>query len=68
MSDKTLYDFENQDMTDYKSIERQALRKASELNDKLIDVKTLLEEVGKANKDLAARAEKDVEFAEYFKK
>lgn len=45
MSDKTLYDFENQDMTDYKSIERQALRKASELNDKLIDVKTLLEEV-----------------------
>ena len=45
MCDKTLYDFEKQDMTDYKSIERQALRKASELNDKLIDVKTLLEEV-----------------------
>jgi len=35
---------------------------------KMDQVKTLLEEVGKANKDLAARAEKDVEFAEYFKK
>ncbi|MBR7004013.1 MAG: hypothetical protein IKI00_03445 [Bacteroidales bacterium] len=35
---------------------------------KFDQVKTLLDEVAKADKDLAARAQKDVEFAEYFKK
>jgi Tfp pilus assembly protein PilF len=34
---------------------------------KFDEVKTLLDEVAKADKDLAARAQKDVEFAEYFK-
>ena len=45
MCEKTLYDFENQSLSDYKPIERQTLRKASELNDKLIDLKTLLEDI-----------------------
>ena len=45
MSDKTLYDFENQDMSDYKDIERKAFKKAVELNDKFIDAKTILEEI-----------------------
>lgn len=45
MSDKTLYDFENEDLNDYKSIEKQSFKKAVELNDKLIDAKTLLEEI-----------------------
>lgn len=45
MYDKTLYDFENQDMSDYKSIEKRSLQKAIELNDKLIDAKTILEEI-----------------------
>lgn len=45
MYDKTLYDFEKQNLSDYKSIERQAFRKAVEINDKFIDVKTLLEEI-----------------------
>ena len=35
---------------------------------KMDEVKTLLDEVAKADKTLAARAAKDVEFAEYFKK
>lgn len=45
MSDKTLYDFENENMDDYELIERKAFRKAVELNDKLIDAKTILEEI-----------------------
>ncbi len=45
MSDKTLYDFENENMEDYELIERKAFRKAVELNDKLIDAKTILEEI-----------------------
>ena len=36
MSEKTLYDFENQDLSDYEFIEREAFRKAVELNDLLI--------------------------------
>ena len=40
--DKTLYDFENEDLSDYTSIEKYTFKKAVELNDKLIDVKTLL--------------------------
>ncbi|MBQ8018365.1 MAG: hypothetical protein IJ258_09730 [Methanobrevibacter sp.] len=43
--DKTLYDFENEDLSDYTSIEKYTFKKAVELNDKLIDVKTLLEEI-----------------------
>lgn len=45
MSDKTLYDFENEDLSEYKTIERDAFKKAVELNDKLIDAKTILEEI-----------------------
>lgn len=45
MSEKTLYDFENQDLSDYEFIEREAFRKAVELNDLLIDAKTILDEV-----------------------
>lgn len=45
MSEKTLYDFENESMNDYKIIEKDAFRKAVELNDKLIDAKTILEEI-----------------------
>ena len=45
MSDKNLYDFENENMDDYELIERKAFRKAVELNDKLIDAKTILEEI-----------------------
>ena len=45
MSEKTLYDFENEDMSDFKTIEKDAFRKAVELNDKLLDAKTILEEI-----------------------
>ena len=45
MCDKNLYDFENENMDDYKPIEKQAFKKAVELNDKLIDAKTILEEI-----------------------
>lgn len=45
MSEKTLYDFENQDLSDYEFIERETFRKAVELNDLLLDAKTILEEV-----------------------
>ena len=45
MSDKTLYDFENENLNDYSPIEKQAFKKAVELNDKLIDAKTILEEI-----------------------
>jgi len=45
MSDKTLYDFENEDMSDFKTIEKDAFKKAVELNDKLLDAKTILEEI-----------------------
>lgn len=45
MTDKTLYDFENENMDDYKGIEKDAFRKAVELNDKLIDVKTIIEDM-----------------------
>ena len=45
MYEKTLYDFENQDMSDYKNIEKRSFKKAVELNDKLIDAKTILEEI-----------------------
>ena len=47
MCDKNLYDFENENMDDYKPIEKQAFKMAVELNDKLIDAKTILEEIGK---------------------
>lgn len=45
MSDKTLYDFENEDTSDFKIIEKDALKKAIRLNDKLLDAKTILEEI-----------------------
>ena len=45
MYEKTLYDFENEDMSDYKSIEKRSFKKAVELNDKLIDAKTIIEEI-----------------------
>lgn len=45
MSQKTLYDFENESTDDFKSIEKEALKKAVALNDKLIDAKTMLEEI-----------------------
>jgi len=45
MYEKTLYDFENEDMSDYKNIEKTSFKKAVELNDKLIDAKTILEEI-----------------------
>ena len=45
MSEKTLYDFENENLNDYKPIEKEAFRKAVELNDNLIDAKTILEEI-----------------------
>ena len=45
MCDKNLYDFENENMDDYKPIEKQAFKMAVELNDKLIDAKTILEEI-----------------------
>lgn len=43
--ERTIYDFENRDLSDYSAIEKQTFKKAVELNDKLIDVKTLLEEI-----------------------
>lgn len=42
---KTLYDFENANTDDLTAIEKEAFRKAVELNDKLIDAKTVLEEI-----------------------
>ena len=45
MSDKTLYDFENEDTSDFKTIEKDTLKKAVELNDKFLDAKTILEEI-----------------------
>ena len=45
MSDKTLYDFENQDMSDYKNIEQETFKRAVDLNDKFLDAKTILEEI-----------------------
>ena len=45
MYEKTLYDFENEDLSDYENIEKEAFKKAVELNDKLIDAKTILEEI-----------------------
>ena len=45
MSDKTLYDFENEDTSDFKIVEKDALKKAIRLNDKLLDAKTILEEI-----------------------
>ena len=45
MSDKTLYDFENEDMSDFETIEKDAFKKAVKLNDKLLDAKTILEEI-----------------------
>ena len=45
MCEKTLYDFENEDMSDFKTIEKDAFKKAVELNNKLLDAKTILEEI-----------------------
>ena len=46
MSDKEyLYAWKNEDMMDLKGIVREAFRKADELYDKLIDAKTILEEI-----------------------
>ena len=45
MSEKTLYDFENEDTSEFKTIEKDAFKKAVALNDKLLDAKTILEEI-----------------------
>ena len=45
MSKTNLYEWENSDLSDLKSIEKDSLKKAVELNDKLIDAKTILDEI-----------------------
>ena len=46
MSDKlSLYEWEKEDISDLKDIEKESLKKAIEINDKLIDAKTLLDEI-----------------------
>ena len=46
MNDKTsLYQWENEDLKDLTDIEKESFKKAVELNDKLIDAKTILDEI-----------------------
>ena len=46
MSEKTyLYNWEKEDLENLKNIEVESFKKASELNDKILDAKTLLDEI-----------------------
>ena len=46
MSEKTyLYEWQKDDLKDLKDIEKRAFRKADELNDKLLDIKILMDEI-----------------------
>lgn len=46
MSEKTyLYEWQKDDLKDLKEIEKQAFRKADELNDKLLDIKIFMDEI-----------------------
>ena len=45
MSKTNLYEWENSDLSDLNDIEKESLKKAIELNDKLIDAKTIFEEI-----------------------
>ena len=46
MAEKTyLYEFEKEDFENLKGIEKEAFRKADELNDKLLDIKILADEI-----------------------
>ena len=45
MSDESLYEWENKDTSDLNNIEKEALNKAIELNDKFLDAKTILDEL-----------------------
>ncbi len=46
MAEKTyLYEFEKEDFENLKDIEKEAFRKADELNDKLLDIKILADEI-----------------------
>ena len=41
----SLYQWEKEDLSDLEEIEKETLKKAVELNDKLIDAKTLLDDI-----------------------
>ena len=59
MSDKTfIYEYDDSDLKDLKDIEKTSLKKASDLNDKLLDVKILIDEIDDEWKDF-------MEFLEY---
>jgi hypothetical protein len=46
MSEKTyLYNWEKQDLDEFTDIEKEAFRRANELNDKLLDLKFIIEEM-----------------------
>ena len=46
MSEKvSLYQWEKEDISNLKDLEKESLKKAIEINDKLIDAKTLLDEI-----------------------
>ena len=45
MSKTTLYEWENANLDELNNIEKESLKRAVDLNDKLIDVKTVIEEV-----------------------
>ena len=47
MSEKTyIYSYTNEDLKDLKDIEVKSLKKASELNDKILDIKIMLDDLG----------------------
>lgn len=46
MGEKTyIYEYSQEDLSELSDIERKALRKASELNDKLLDIKIFIDEI-----------------------
>lgn len=46
MGEKTyIYEYSQEDLNELSDIERKALRKASELNDKLLDIKIFIDEI-----------------------
>ena len=42
---KFLYEFQSSDLKDFEGIERDAFRKAGELNDKILDLKIMIDEI-----------------------
>ena len=42
---KFLYEFQSSDLKDFEGIERDAFRKADELNDKILDLKIMIDEI-----------------------